>query len=85
MPNDTRTPFNAIICGRWRRYQQKICGDCKRAVSSKLCDFVLPTGEPRRRKPRTCDAPICTDCADHVEGKDLDYCKRHARKDGHAL
>ncbi len=47
----------------------KRCAYCKRA-GTQLCDF--PTG-----KGKTCDRPVCTTHATHVDGQDVDYCQEH--------
>lgn len=44
--------------------------ECGR-MSGKLCDA-------RVGQSGSCDMPLCEHHATHVEGKDLDYCPRHA-------
>lgn len=48
---------------------------CGRA-GGKLCD--APVGQTLGGKALTCDMPLCAKHAAHVDGKDLDYCPRHA-------
>lgn len=45
-------------------------------MGGKLCD--APAGLDLAGKPLTCDMPLCVKHATHVDGKDLDYCPRHA-------
>lgn len=49
--------------------------ECGR-MGGKLCD--APAGKDLGGKPLTCDMPLCEKHATHVDGKDLDYCPRHA-------
>lgn len=53
------------------------CAHC-RAMSTKRCDHQVAE-RGAGWKSTTCDAPICDDCALHVPGKNLDYCKHHAK------
>jgi hypothetical protein len=46
-------------------------------MSTKLCDGKVADGGAGW-KSTTCDMPICDRHATHVNGKDLDYCPRHA-------
>lgn len=63
----------AILCtGRGPR-KRCACGQ----PSTKLCDFPLSPPEQITHK-RTCDKPLCDNCAHHVPGKDIDYCGPHA-------
>lgn len=57
----------AIVCGGHRR--RPACRHCGYA-STKFCDH-------RHSDGKTCDAPICGDCALHVPGKNVDYCQHH--------
>lgn len=60
---------------RLSKQRAKRC-DCGR-VRTKLCDFPLsPAAQITHRK--TCDKPLCDNCAHHVPGKDVDYCGEHA-------
>lgn len=62
-----KTPLgHVIICGPKR---VKACAHCG-SISTKLCDY--PNG-----RGKTCDRPICEDCATHVE-PDTDLCRNHA-------
>ena len=66
----------------------KKCGQCGRP-STKLCDGIV--SQPEAVAPeqithkRTCDKPLCDNCAHHVPGKDLDYCGPCADKLGVSL
>jgi hypothetical protein len=62
------------------RRNVKLCRFCHsldnlRALSTKLCDFVVSPPEQITHK-RTCDAPICDKHATKV-GPDVDYCPDH--------
>jgi hypothetical protein len=54
--------------------------------AGKLCDAPLTPEDAALYSGRsrvftaqmTCDMPLCAKHATHVEGKDLDYCPRHA-------
>jgi hypothetical protein len=59
----------AIVCGV-RHRRRPPCVQCRRP-SEVLCDH-------RNGDGRTCDAPLCRDCALHV-GRNRDYCRAHAR------
>lgn len=59
-----------FICGRKDRV--KTCVHCGRPPS-KLCDFPLKGA----KAGKTCDRPVCEQCATHVE-PDTDYCMTHA-------
>lgn len=59
----------AIVCGP-RSGRIKRCVHCG-GVSSKLCD-----GPRADNSKRTCDRPLCTRCATHVE-PNLDFCRAH--------
>lgn len=63
MPDGTA----AIVCSRGRRRRCAICGEIG---AEKLCDGPPPIGSKRK----TCDRPLCSKCATHVPGHDLDFC-----------
>jgi hypothetical protein len=46
-------------------------------IGGKLCDAPRESG-PSAGRWGTCDMPLCSKHATHVDGKDLDYCPRHA-------
>lgn len=76
MPNGA----GAIICTGRGKTKKCACG----RTSTKLCDFPLsPVAQVTHK--RTCDKPLCDNCAHHVPGKDLDYCGEHADKLGVSL
>lgn len=56
----------AIVCGSGPRPIP--CRWCPK-TRTKLCDYPAGKG--------TCNAPLCSDHATHIEGKDLDYCPIH--------
>ena len=58
----------AIVCGR----AVKACRSCGH-LATKLCDFAVAPG-------KTCDAPICAECAQHFE-PNKDYCPEHRAKE----
>lgn len=60
---------HAIICIRGKRF--KPCAYCA-ALHEVLCDG------PGATKGSTCDLPMCREHATHVEGRNLDYCRKHA-------
>lgn len=68
-PDDGGDVIFGFVCGRGRVRRCSTCG----RPSTKLCDWPL-TGKPAK----TCDRPICTNCARHIE-PDTDYCPAHAR------
>lgn len=59
--------------GPKRNREARHCPFCAREglrqLSSALCDGKVARG--------TCDAPICSFHATHVEGEDLDFCPNH--------
>jgi hypothetical protein len=61
----------AVICSHTRRRRCSACGELR---ATKLCDGPPAPGS----RKKTCDADLCTRCAVHVDGKDVDYCPRHA-------
>ena len=61
----------AIVCGL-PKPKRCACG----SEASKLCDF--PVRRRTGRRSKTCDAPLCKRCADHVE-PDKDFCKGKER------
>ncbi len=64
----------AIVCSEGRRRRCSCCS----GWSTKLCDGPPPAGSKRK----TCDVPLCSGCARHVDGQDLDYCPTHAELAG---
>jgi hypothetical protein len=60
----------AIVCRDGRR---KRCAICGALGAEKLCDGPPPIPSSRA----TCDRPLCSSCATHVEGEDRDYCPEH--------
>jgi hypothetical protein len=70
----------AIICTGRGRTKKCACG----RASTKLCDYIVSPPEQITHR-RTCDKPLCDNCAHHVSGKDLDYCGVHADKLGVSL
>lgn len=71
LPDGTR----AIVCGTRRPRQRCACG----RPATLLCDWKLaPDQTSRRRKSRTCDAPICTSCTTSP-APDKDLCPAHAQ------
>jgi len=68
---------------RMSKSRAKKCSACGRP-STKLCDFVVSPPEQVTHK-RTCDKPLCDNCAHHVPGQDVDYCGEHADKLGVSL
>lgn len=65
----------AIVCGRTVRRQRCQCG----APATLFCDWILPEGErPRRKRPKTCDAPLCSSCT-LSPAPEKDLCPEHAR------
>jgi hypothetical protein len=77
MPDGTVAHLNMA------KQRTKRCHKCGRA-STKLCDGVVSPPEQITHK-KTCDKPLCDNCAHHVPGKDLDYCGEHADKLGVSL
>lgn len=71
----------AIICTRGPKTKAKPCEECGKP-SVALCDFpVAPAiyGKTRRKKPKTCDSPMCQAHRHPVPGMDdCDYCTPHA-------
>jgi hypothetical protein len=70
-----RTPdgrISAIICSRGRGGppRTKPCSKCGEE-GALLCDG------PRARPWRTCDAPLCPDCAISIRYVDADFCPEH--------
>jgi hypothetical protein len=61
----------AVICSHTRRRRCSVCGELR---ASKLCDGPPAPGS----RNKTCDVDLCTRCAVHVDGKDVDFCPRHA-------
>lgn len=59
--------ITAIVCTRGARPIRCKCG----ARGDKLCDWPIGDG-------KTCDKPMCDRHATNV-GKNLDYCKIHAK------
>ena len=62
------TVVHGFLCTRGKK-PVRTCSICG-ALSTKLCDGDLVNG-------RTCDAPLCSQHAAHVE-PDKDYCPKHA-------
>ena len=67
----------AIVCGRGstRRRVPRRCVVChvpETMASIRRCDG------PGLRPGTTCDAPVCVDCAYHID-PDEDYCPTHAQ------
>jgi hypothetical protein len=60
----------AIVCRDGRR---KRCAICGALAAEKLCDGP----PPRAARRKTCDRALCSRCATHVEGADLDFCPEH--------
>lgn len=66
-----------IVCGRPAPAKQQPCRFCARGrVGVKLCDWPTKPGSKR-----TCDAPMCEDCATSI-GTDRDLCPPHAKEWG---
>lgn len=61
------TVTGMVCTGRRRPTKCRKCG----RTSSLLCDFPMPFKESK-----TCDAPVCRDCATQV-GPDRDICPDH--------
>ena len=57
-----------IACSRGAKRATK-CSVCGRLGADKLCDWKMEGG--------TCDRPLCSRCAVHVSGEDLDFCPSH--------
>jgi hypothetical protein len=70
MPYDYLTIPGAIVCSRTRRRRCQFCSD----FAPLLCDGPPPPNS-KRRKSKTCDAPICRRHAKSV-GPDRDLCPR---------
>lgn len=62
-----------IACSRGPKKQD--CSVCTQRAGSILCDGPAPAGERRK----TCDAPLCRDCA-HRVGPNRDLCPTHYRE-----
>lgn len=61
---------NAIVCGGRRKRSAANCSLCHWRPAVVLCDG------PEASTRKTCDAPMCKECASHVD-PDRDYCPRH--------
>lgn len=70
MPRWCERVGDGFLCGSGPRPIK--CRWCSN-THTKLCDYPAGRG-------KTCNAPLCEDHADHVEGKDLDYCPIHKDK-----
>lgn len=57
-----------IACSRIRRGPKPLCSVCRKSPGTQLCDGPKPNGASK-----TCDAPLCRACAEHV-GPDRDLC-----------
>ena len=77
-----------IVCSRGiRKPKPKVCSGCGRPMAELLCDWPN-----KRKKSRTCDAPVCEDCTfrppgvvrapfpGELVGDTLDLCPEHARQ-----
>lgn len=63
-----------IACSRGvKKRRAPMCSVCRSIPSTKLCDG------PGTRPGKTCDKPLCHNCAKHVH-PDTDYCPEHARQ-----
>ena len=71
-----------IVCHRGpRRVRCYHCG----AASDRVCDGKLPrVRHPRKSGSKLCNRPLCADCALHVDGHDVDFCRSHLT-DGRAI
>lgn len=67
---------HGIVCHRGpRRVRCYHCG----GVSDRVCDGKLERVRyPRKSGSKLCNRPLCVECALHVEGHDLDFCRTHA-------
>jgi len=62
---------NTIICSRFgRRAKQWPCIVCGKLTKT-LCDG------PSETRGQTCDRPVCSEHATHLDGHDIDYCPQH--------
>ena len=59
---------HAIVCSRGKRPIK--CRQCGKP-GDLLCDFPMP-----KKASKTCDAPICKNCAVHISDN-VDYCPTH--------
>jgi hypothetical protein len=71
--SDNQERIPAILCGRFG----PPCYHCH-GVSQSLCDF--PLGDQNR----TCDRPLCLECAPTVDA-DKNYCHEHDERGRHML
>lgn len=72
MPCSPVNTPNGTVLVRYEKPRPRVCSVCKRKTSEyKLCDFEFGANR------RTCDAVLCSACADH-RGEDTDYCPLHA-------
>lgn len=86
-----RMPDGSPCHIRMAKPRTRKCSICGRP-STRLCDgIVSPPASPEApcngqvTHKRTCDKPLCDNCAHHVPGKDLDYCGACADKLGVSL
>lgn len=69
-----KLPGGGVAHVRTSGRKPKFCPFCKERPATKLCDFRIKVGDVGHT--RTCDAPICEQCATIV-GPDRDYCPVH--------
>lgn len=59
------------VCSRGGRTKRCACGK----PGTRLCDYPKPS---KRKRDKTCDAPMCVACAVHIE-PNRDLCAEHAK------